>query len=90
MRGAFVVRLGRETSPSTGHFQGSIEEVDSGKELKFQSSAELLRFLGECFEAAFENTFEGESPILRAGKPEPEARLKTVKSSSAASRRRKR
>jgi len=88
MRGAFVVRLGRETSPSTGHFQGSIEEVDSGKELKFQSSGELLRFLGECFEAAFENRSEEESPIRSQGKAEAEARFKTLKSSSAASRRR--
>jgi len=58
MRGAFVVRLGRETNPSDCHFEGSIEEVDSGKELKFQSSTELLRFLGDRFRAAFENTSE--------------------------------
>jgi hypothetical protein len=51
MRGAFVIRLGRETNPPKGHFEGSIEEVDSGKELKFQSSTELLRFLGERFQA---------------------------------------
>jgi hypothetical protein len=30
---------------------GYIEEIDSGKELKFQSSTELLRFLGERFQA---------------------------------------
>lgn len=54
MRGAFVIRLGPETDPSSGHFEGSIEEVDSGKELKFQSSGELLRFLGERFQAACE------------------------------------
>ena len=53
MRGAFVIRLGRETNPADGHFEGSIEEVDSGKELKFQSSSELLRFLGERFQAIF-------------------------------------
>jgi len=51
MRGAFVVRLGRETNPSNGHFEGCIEEIDSGKQLKFQSSTELLRFLGERFQA---------------------------------------
>jgi hypothetical protein len=51
MRGAFVIRLARETNPSDGHFEGSIEEVDSGKELKFQSSTELLRFMGERFQA---------------------------------------
>ena len=54
MRGAFVIRLGPETSPSSGHFEGCIEEVDSGKELKFQSSSELLTFLGERFQATFE------------------------------------
>jgi len=54
MRGAFVIRLGRETNPCDGHFEGSVEEVDSGKELKFQSSTQLLRFLGECFQSAFE------------------------------------
>jgi len=54
MRGAFVIRLAGETSPCDGHFEGSVEEVDSGKELKFQSSTELLNFLGECFQSAFE------------------------------------
>jgi len=51
MRDAFVIRLGRETKPSDGHLEGTIEEVDSGKELKFRSSTELLRFLGERFQA---------------------------------------
>ena len=54
MQGAFVIRLGRGTNPSTEHFEGSIEEVDTGKELKFQSSTELLNFLGECFQSVFE------------------------------------
>jgi len=62
MRGAFVVRLGRKTNPSNGHFEGCIEEIDSGKELKFQSSTELLRFLGERFQAIL---VEGED---KAGK----------------------
>ncbi len=62
MRGAFVIRLGRETNPFDGHFEGSVEEVDTGKELKFQSSTELLRFLGERFQAAFADTPEDESP----------------------------
>jgi len=44
-------RLGRETNPSNGHFEVGIEEIDSGKQLKFQSSTELLRFLGERFQA---------------------------------------
>jgi hypothetical protein len=56
MRGAFVIRLRQETNPAEGHFEGSIEEVDSGKQLNFQSSTELLRFLGERFQAAFKDT----------------------------------
>jgi len=67
MRGAFVIRLGRETNPADGHFEGSIEEVDSGKELKFQSSSELLRFLGERFQAIFVEVEPSvEKPITRA------------------------
>ena len=67
MRGAFVIRLGRETNPSNGHFEGSIEEVDSGKELKFQSSTELLRFLGERFQAILvEAEGSAEKPMTRA------------------------
>ena len=66
MRGAFVIRLGAATNPSSDHFEGCIEEVDSGKELKFQSSSELLRFLGERFEAAYrerlENDGKGRTP----------------------------
>ena len=53
MRGAFVIRLTRETNPAEDHFEGSVEEVDSGEELKFRSSTELLRFLGERFQAIF-------------------------------------
>ena len=59
MRAAFVLRLGRETNPSIGHFEGSIEEVDSGRELKFQSLTELLEFLGERFLATFAEAPEG-------------------------------
>jgi hypothetical protein len=50
MRGAFVVQLGRETKPAEGHFEGWIEEVDSGTELRFRSGEELLKFLGRRFE----------------------------------------
>lgn len=85
MRGAFVIRLGPETNPSRGHFEGCIEEVDSGKELKFQSSTELLRFLGDRFQAAFEDTPEDDSSTT----PEPEVRSKNLKSWHAASRRRR-
>lgn len=57
MRGAFVVRLGPGTRPSENHFEGWAEEVDSGKEGRFHSLDELVRFLGERFQAGF--TTEG-------------------------------
>jgi hypothetical protein len=50
MRGAFVVRLGPQTDPARGRFEGSVEEVDTGKRLKFRSTEELLGFLGQSFE----------------------------------------
>jgi hypothetical protein len=52
MRGAYVVRLGPGTDFAGGHFEGSVEEVDTGKRLKFQSTDELLKFLGQSLEEA--------------------------------------
>jgi hypothetical protein len=52
MRGAFVVRLGPGTESARGQFEGSVEEVDTGKRGKFQSTEQLLRFLGQTFEEA--------------------------------------
>jgi hypothetical protein len=49
MRGAFVLRLGPGTQPSNGLFEGWVEEVDSGKELRFHSVDELLAFMGQRF-----------------------------------------
>ena len=49
MRGAFVLRLGAESKPSKNHYEGWVEEVDSNKELRFHSTGELLKFLGERF-----------------------------------------
>ena len=45
-----MVQLGRETKPAEGHFEGWIEDVDSGTELRFRSSDELLKFLGARFD----------------------------------------
>jgi hypothetical protein len=42
MRGAFVVQLEPETKPSESRFEGLVEEVDSGTELRFRSAAELM------------------------------------------------
>jgi hypothetical protein len=50
MRGAFVVQLGPQTDSARGQFEGSVEEVDTGKRLKFRSTEELLKFLGQTFE----------------------------------------
>jgi len=55
MRGAFVLRLGAETEPSENRFEGWVEEVDSGKEMRFHSTDELIQFLGERFRAAFQS-----------------------------------
>jgi hypothetical protein len=50
MRQAFVLQLGAETDVAQRHFVGSIEEVDTGRELRFKSTDELLDFLTQCFE----------------------------------------
>ena len=52
MRLAFVLRLGNETRPSEGLFEGWIEEVDSSIEKRFRSTEELLQFLSLRFEVA--------------------------------------
>jgi hypothetical protein len=52
MRRAFVLRLAADTQPQQRHFEGWIEEVDTGRELRFRSTDALLNFLGECFERA--------------------------------------
>ena len=54
MRQAFVLTLGAETDPRRHYFVGFIEEVDTGRELRFRSTDELLEFLGQCFEAAMD------------------------------------
>lgn len=65
MRCAFVVRLGSKTNPSQDRFEGSVEEVDTGKELRFRSRDELLNFLGERFQAGLETEPDGGSePIV--------------------------
>lgn len=50
MRQAFVLKLGTETESARRHFEGTIEEVDTGRELRFKSTEELLEFLAERFE----------------------------------------
>lgn len=52
MREAFVLTLGHETKTVHRQFVGVIEEVDTGRELRFKSTEELLEFLAQCFEDA--------------------------------------
>ena len=59
MRGAFVVQLGPETRPTEGQFEGWVEEVDSGTELRFRSGEELLKFLGQRFELVLASANKG-------------------------------
>src|ERR1700730_3146444 len=56
MRLAFVVRLGNDTRPAEGLFEGWVEEVDSCTELRFRSTEELPKFLGQRFELAIAST----------------------------------
>jgi hypothetical protein len=50
MKRAFVVRLSPEAHPVSGKFEGSVEEVDSGRSLKFRSIEEFLDFLQKCLD----------------------------------------
>ena len=75
MQGAFVLRLGLESKPSKGHFEGSIEEVDSGKEFKFESLVELIKFLSERFEDGFAHR-PGNAVQRPTGKAEQKTRGK--------------
>jgi hypothetical protein len=52
MRAAFVIQLDSDTHPAERHVTGRIEEVDTGRELRFRSTDELLAFLCQCFELA--------------------------------------
>jgi len=47
MRGAFVLRLRTDRGGTRGQIEGSVEEVDTGREIRFQSGTELLAFLRE-------------------------------------------
>ena len=51
MKRAFVIRLSPEAIPAKGKFQGHIEEVDTGRELRFRSLEEFLAFVQDCIDA---------------------------------------
>jgi hypothetical protein len=63
MRQAFVLTLGAETDPRRHYFVGFIEEVDTGRELRFKSTEELLEFLAQCFEAAEHQDGSSDQPL---------------------------
>jgi hypothetical protein len=50
LRLAFVIRLGNDTRPADGEFEGWVQEVDTCCEERFRSTEELLNFLGERFD----------------------------------------
>jgi hypothetical protein len=50
MREAFVLRLNSDSKPAVGGLSGWIEEVDTGKELRFRTTEELVVFLGKCLD----------------------------------------
>src|SRR4030095_11292536 len=67
MRQAFVLHLGSETETARRHFEGCIEEVDTGHELRFRSTDELLEFLGKCFDERLRNGREPDEEEGEAG-----------------------
>jgi hypothetical protein len=50
MKRAFVLRLTPEARPVDGAFQGRVEEVDSGRNVKFATMEEFLNFLQQCLD----------------------------------------
>jgi hypothetical protein len=49
MRGAFVVQLSKAGEGAACQMEGSVEEVDTGRQRHFRSEEELIGFLRECF-----------------------------------------
>lgn len=50
-RKAFVIWVSREPDAPTGSpcaIEGRMEEVDTGRELRFRSAEQLVSFLEEC------------------------------------------
>ena len=47
MRRAFVLRISPECDVDAGKLEGWVEDVDSGRELKFKSVPELLSFISQ-------------------------------------------
>jgi hypothetical protein len=58
MRGAFVLQLASGSRPRDSHFEGWIEEVDSGPERRFRSTEELMTFLAQCLVEAKSHDYQ--------------------------------
>jgi hypothetical protein len=65
MKLAFVVRLGKATQPADNFFEGWVEEVDSCTELRFRSTDQLLKFLGQRFDLTMAATKQDAAPDTR-------------------------
>ena len=63
MRQAFVLQLGAESEAARRHFVGFIEEVDTGRELRFKSTDELLQFLAQSIEKEAMHEPEVDGPL---------------------------
>jgi hypothetical protein len=48
MRRAFVLRIAPDFDLENGKVEGWVEEVDTGRELRFRSAPDLLTFLSKC------------------------------------------
>jgi hypothetical protein len=48
MRHAFVLRIAPDFDFDNNKVEGWVEEVDTGRELKFRSAPDLLTFLSAC------------------------------------------
>jgi len=68
MKWAFVLTLGSGTKPCQRQIEGWIEEVDTGRELRFRNTDELLVFLCQRFISAQERGWP------YAGEDEPAAK----------------
>jgi hypothetical protein len=65
MQAAFVLQLDSDTHPAERRVTGRIEEVDTGRELRFRSTDELLAFLCQCFELAQRRRHDMDQPRRR-------------------------
>ncbi len=62
MRGAFIVQLLRAGQDMAGQMEGSVEEVDTGKQSQFRSETDLIAFLRECFAGTRQSLPRKEGP----------------------------